>query len=951
MATQTRRIITLDETDADAVRFEHFVRVPDQNGGAERVLTSKTVAADILFPELGTLSVLPPRCRFQAEREGTAVYVIEDEPAVRTVHWDTSAPVDIYGTIRSRLMHSRTPVRLGQKTFHLAFPYLVRLYVFHQGAFVKLFLWYRTKPMENEQAELLFSNLPNCFATTGQVCLGGDYPNDHATSGTIIALAEHLFWGTAFSADYLEGFAADATRVPELASPWEWEAASKADPRFVLSLDWRTTDLTIGEAVRRELNAYHPGRRARVFDMLARRIQVADPYERRSEAQEGGVKQSPAEAVVLRDVTLHVGDSIYLEDGHGTIRGLRRGRTYRIEWFGRTIAGERAVKLEGVAEPVVIVSNNLLVSGVRVKGVSLPIIEIGDVRITEGTRIRFEDANRWPGLSGTGWQTVRRAVRNTAGAVNVILENQTAFVTVADETGLAPGVRVAQEIPNRNGVLPDDTFTLSDGAVVRVGGYIFANRGNGSMALWRIEQFMALTPGGRTHLLRARDDRGTLQDFQFELLNGQWNAAAGTLLGADYECETLDLMSGIIRRGGPVRIDLITYPVQAILKPIPGNPVRYLKINGNWHAVGHGFSAVPEVTVTADEACVNGVVFKRGASYAHLTTGEVKTIASFERDGSDVHAIFDDGGRVRIFENGAPTRELAGPVALKTKVGARTIARGDVLRLRVAIGDAQACTEFRVSHIIPGTGDTPAQIVFGGNKAIDGEPSSLRFFAIRVRGKWQPLGRGAAELPAQRTYRPGQSLGQGVRVRYLGRDTNVPLQFENDPRNRTVLATIESNEPCCSARHWICRFDELIGGIRNPHIAASRLERVPELPAVFTEPRQGSRAIDASARCVNQGALVGTNRYGRRIFIGDRVRARELSVESVKDLPANHVFTVVHHGANNFGTWLYLDAGHAIGQAIRPSVVGIEQIPIDLRNDPAWWARMVWAYIGNCEVV
>lgn len=200
----------------------------------------REVAIATRRPGRGNQLLLPPGTRI-IKADGTAtVCCIEQPPQVRLIRWAAT--------------------RMGKggeyRTYRLSFPYIVSLFLFFQGSFEEMRVYYRPAPIQEAGDPLFMSNLWNVQADPGKpsacrACLRGrplelwGYP----LAEQVTALLDY-FWSTGFNTDIAGNCFERAKALdPRIASLEAWEAASEADPLFPLHIPWEGLEWTVGETI------------------------------------------------------------------------------------------------------------------------------------------------------------------------------------------------------------------------------------------------------------------------------------------------------------------------------------------------------------------------------------------------------------------------------------------------------------------------------------------------------------------------------------------------------------------------------------------------------------------------------------------------------------------------------------------------------------------------------
>jgi hypothetical protein len=203
--------------------------------------------------------LLPPGIRVVRTAGPNTAFVVEQPPQVRRLRWGTG----------------RTGDGGPYREVRLAFPYVVCLFIFFREDFEDLRLYYRTSPLQGLTDPLSCPNLLNVQGGTDllaccRACVRG---RPEELSGYPLAdqawrLLE-FFWETAFNADVKDDtFTRSRSLDPRIAGVEAWEAATAADPLFVLQVPWIPAGLTLGEAIDR-LITLRPHQAVRLTDASA----------------------------------------------------------------------------------------------------------------------------------------------------------------------------------------------------------------------------------------------------------------------------------------------------------------------------------------------------------------------------------------------------------------------------------------------------------------------------------------------------------------------------------------------------------------------------------------------------------------------------------------------------------------------------------------------------------
>ncbi len=194
--------------------------------------------------------ILPPGTRLAMARGPSLVMAIEQAPQVRRVEWRPGTLKDAAG---------------GRRTVALATPYVVHLLRFFRDSFEEMRVYYRTAALQAEGDALSFPNLWNVQAAESplarcRACLRGRPALEGLALGAQAVAAIEFFWAAGFNLDvedncFERGRGLDA-RIGSLDA---WEAATAADPLFVLQVPWAPAGLTIRQAMEHLLHWGHDG--------------------------------------------------------------------------------------------------------------------------------------------------------------------------------------------------------------------------------------------------------------------------------------------------------------------------------------------------------------------------------------------------------------------------------------------------------------------------------------------------------------------------------------------------------------------------------------------------------------------------------------------------------------------------------------------------------------------
>ena len=256
LPTEERSMILIDDY------YANFVKVLDS--GKVKIPLKKEASYKIgdfisNFSSDSPNLVLPKNCRYYTKfSDSSTVYVIEEDPAVRTINVNLAFQSDIekmriegtlehYGLTNFLTKQPDPPYR-----FNLSFPYIV--YIVHiqsNKQFRSLEVFYRLHPLTSLKDYLLLPNLPN-ISDLHRVCLGGDsiIAQNNQTIHDVINIVIGRFWNAEFNHDY-GTFYKKYADVRELSNFLSWSYYSKEDPMFIFNVKWKGYENNIEQEIGR----------------------------------------------------------------------------------------------------------------------------------------------------------------------------------------------------------------------------------------------------------------------------------------------------------------------------------------------------------------------------------------------------------------------------------------------------------------------------------------------------------------------------------------------------------------------------------------------------------------------------------------------------------------------------------------------------------------------------
>ena len=181
---------------------------------------------------LGRVIPLPNGTKFFIANEEETILVIEQPPQVRTVTFSSK----FMGLAGKKILG-------GQKSFQLAFPYIIFVMKFFGNRLQNLYLFYATEKLTLIDKQLYYPNLTNIASNNHVVCLG-----NVEFSGNITEQAEKIisyFWQSEFNGDLSELYRVQKWSNLKFLSLKTWQRESRKNPLFVLNTEFIKTKHTI----------------------------------------------------------------------------------------------------------------------------------------------------------------------------------------------------------------------------------------------------------------------------------------------------------------------------------------------------------------------------------------------------------------------------------------------------------------------------------------------------------------------------------------------------------------------------------------------------------------------------------------------------------------------------------------------------------------------------------
>lgn len=221
------------------------------------------------------IQAYPANTRFIAANGNRAIFVIEQLPLLRMVHFDSKMIKQEFEALNWQ-DQQKFFKQQNQTSFSLSLPWVVFFIVINvaDNFFDRLLIFFRNEPLVTLDDALLDPAFPNIFASNSgnqfEMCIGDLYlPAVQQFDNLPLAqwtewLLESL-WQAQFNADNLS-FWNDAQNLDErIQSPWHWEQASRINPNFATQVAWSPAARTPRDVITQLLK--HSKDNATMFSM------------------------------------------------------------------------------------------------------------------------------------------------------------------------------------------------------------------------------------------------------------------------------------------------------------------------------------------------------------------------------------------------------------------------------------------------------------------------------------------------------------------------------------------------------------------------------------------------------------------------------------------------------------------------------------------------------------
>lgn len=332
------------ETEHIVITDKGLVTFKDESGEHSAPLSR------VLDPKVSDM--LPFGCRVCVRDQTKHLFVIEQAPCLRDVNWKPD-PKE-WKSLLAR-GGKRTFGQVGgnntRTSFRLAFPFTIFL-VLVDGVCANLVrVFFRQKGIGDPRDGLFVAGLipDDTFLIEDQTPLRHHGMN----SASVAEAAVEFFWRQTFGT--WRPFGQTHPDVPQVASVWEWEHASRKT-EWIFRADWTRHDQTLSSAIKsvQMIGSINETGVDSVFAAVVRRVK---DHTTTIVADEGFV-ESPQASIRIGNTLVRQGDELDIELIRRTVEGFYEPRQ-----------GHKGVyaKLEGVADPVCIGDSRGLIDYILVK--------------------------------------------------------------------------------------------------------------------------------------------------------------------------------------------------------------------------------------------------------------------------------------------------------------------------------------------------------------------------------------------------------------------------------------------------------------------------------------------------------------------------------------------------------------------------------------------------------
>jgi hypothetical protein len=220
-------------------QYQQKVNVGVQDSVADLLETFKRKAAEAIFDKAAGWRMaakqpflLPRNCRFCFAKGASTIFVIEQEPQLRSLVFNRN----MLGSINPNTVNPQVG-DLDPERLPFALPYAVFVLHFRNGHYSGVYSGWRTTPLRSLDDELSAPALPNLHDNLN-VCMGRHFCPEGDSMSDMADSVIGTFWNSRFNND-LSAFWWDKSSLDaRLVSGRAWSTASIEDPLFVLGVNF-----------------------------------------------------------------------------------------------------------------------------------------------------------------------------------------------------------------------------------------------------------------------------------------------------------------------------------------------------------------------------------------------------------------------------------------------------------------------------------------------------------------------------------------------------------------------------------------------------------------------------------------------------------------------------------------------------------------------------------------
>jgi hypothetical protein len=424
-------------------------------------VTRRSVAISDLLDKQSEPEINHRFCRFVCTKGDETWYVVEEPPCIRTVTW--SYLNKDWGKIKERRLIRKLgldPKTDSKRTrFQFAFPYTIYLLPIrpYDGGFSlgMGMIALRTEPLRSLQDDLFWAPFSNQRSTNGEMCLGNNKPSRAKTPYEIIDLLIAHWWISNFNDHWVERYSTYQERIPEMATPWEWEYYSKRRPSWVLEADWIRMGMTVEEKL-----GIGKSNKTMSFADLARIAKSANeviPGSDKKSAKKDEARTT--EATLMPDgQTVQVCDEFICKV---SMSGFHEGKTYKVGHIENCSCGDPGHTILHFQDGRRVNIGDSQGFLQRVDTCPTQQFQVGSHQIGAGTKFALVNNDDITGIR-TGTYTILTLLVDQEGDVKIRVNGLSGWIYITHEKAILPSIRLF--VPE----LKNNTFTYGE-STLKVG--------------------------------------------------------------------------------------------------------------------------------------------------------------------------------------------------------------------------------------------------------------------------------------------------------------------------------------------------------------------------------------------------------------------------------------------------------------------------------------------------